>query len=249
MSFFNELCHIDYVQLITMDGTLDIPILRAVDKSITIKVDSDNYYCEGDTLEFFVAISNRYSRCSGRVLTRLDYTDYTILILDDTAVINTIQRRNYCRESVLKTVYFETVDPSDVYTMLLKNDLEVKQTENNKTSTLDISGGGMRLITPFNIEEDTYILVNFTLYTSITCMCRVARSNKYKKGNIYSVSLEFVNIRAVNREEIINYVLNSYWINKKSDYRKANITNSKLLKPNKTYTFKSYTQYLRLIGS
>ncbi|QGU95862.1 hypothetical protein GOM49_12820 [Clostridium bovifaecis] len=76
------------------------------------------------------------------------------------------------------------------------------------TNTIDMSGGGMKIISEDNLKVGQKVLTVLYIPIELKILCSVVRSESEPQKERYKVSLKFENISERNRDKIIEFIFN-----------------------------------------
>lgn len=194
--------------MMPMDGT----------KLILLPVDGEYQFC-------FYTRKGLY-QCFIRVVERYKDNNVYILLCELTSPIGKYQRREYYRFACsLPIKTRELLDEEIEALKELKYHMWVG-IPLTKGNIVDISGGGIRFVSPVKYTEGTQIAINFSLnmhgkeeaYELVGKILK-SRSNEVRKGE-YEHRVKFTLISNIQREEIIRYIFEE---ERKSRQRIANV--------------------------
>ncbi|WP_194841318.1 flagellar brake protein [Salinibacillus xinjiangensis] len=148
----------------------------------------------------FVAKDQKVYTFQTKVVARRKMGDIPVLVLyfPGRQELSTIQRRDFVRVKTAVDVSVHCIDKEPVQTF--------------STSTVDISGGGTAIVTPYHITLhkgellDIWIVLPFksTNYHYVHTTGKVIRHFQ-KEKNLYYASIEFLEISNFDREKVIQY--------------------------------------------
>lgn len=104
--------------------------------------------------------------------------------------------------------FFRLTVSLDVHTKYeIKNENEEIVIE-EVCKTVDISGGGMKLLSNYNYKKDDRLLLTFTINDlELNLLGEVVRVSKINSGNFnYEIGLKFIGIESFQRDAIIKYI-------------------------------------------
>lgn len=179
------------------------------DKGIVINapIRGNKYYNlhPGKNIEFYAIINKEYFRYRAIVLGKKREGNLEFILLTVPELIEKVQRREYYRQSILMDAKYKLLPEGEVYTQL-KSVPKSYFEDMVKTSTIDISGGGMKILASKNIPRGSYVIVNFSIPEEIEMLCVVTRSEEDKIYKNHKIGLKFIGIDIKLRERIIRFI-------------------------------------------
>lgn len=152
---------------------------------------------------FIVFITNAYW-CNSRVI-GCKADDYSqLLVLERPKIINKIERRKSPRIPTILDIQYSFL--SDNIDRLSKV-TQIYQLTKKKTFTIDISLGGIAIITYEKIKSGKLVFVSFKIKKNILSVCSVIRTEDNKKGTNFKTALKFIDID-IDDQNIINEYIN-----------------------------------------
>ncbi len=150
------------------------------------------YFTHKKNLYFFPAI----------IVGRSKKDDIPLMEIETTDNITRIQRRHFYRLDISLPVKFREYDP------LLKEENE--QHKYIETTTIDISGGGISMLTDEKLEFDSYVECKMLLSDNkeIHFVGKVVRSEKLYELNPdkYRTAIKFSSIENKTKESLIKFI-------------------------------------------
>lgn len=137
---------------------------------------------------------------SAEAIERIYQGNIALLYIKPVSRIEKVERRSFFRMECHLEILYRT-------SLFLLPENEVHG-DFISSKTLDISGGGICLITEDKLENGLYVEAVLKLKQKIRFVGTVARSYEAKnKGKIiYKTGIEFIRIKNKDREEIISYI-------------------------------------------
>ncbi|KZL90877.1 flagellar brake protein [Clostridium magnum] len=183
-------------------------IIKIEDKFLGVMISSAQDYVKifnaNEIANFFIVFEEEAYWCNSTVIGyRTD--DYSqLLILEQPKVINRIDRRKSPRiPAILDIEYCFLPDNIGELTKVTQGYQRMKK----KTFTIDISRGGIALITYEKIQKGKLLFLSFKIKENIVSVCSVVRSEANEGNRNFKTALKFVDID-VNHENIINEYIN-----------------------------------------
>lgn len=183
-------------------------IIKKWDKFIGITISNlqDNFkiFNVNEIVNFFVVFEEEAYWCNSTVI-GCKSDDYSqLMILEQPKVINRIERRKSPRiPAILDIEYCFLPNNIDELDKVTQGYQRVKK----KTFTIDISRGGIALITYEKIESGKLLFLSFKIKENIVSVCSVVRSEVNQGGTTFKTAIKFVDID-VNHRNIINEYVN-----------------------------------------
>lgn len=163
-------------------------------------------------------------QCFGRIIDRYKSNNVYILVMELTSNLRKLQRRDYYRYSCALEMCSRELEEEETKA--------VEQNENyyltpglplKRSVIVDISGGGLRFISSYMYEPDSLIYCTYQLlirgkrkeYEIIGKILNV-KEVEGRKGT-YEHRVQYINIGADDREEIIKYIFEEERKNLKKD--------------------------------
>jgi c-di-GMP-binding flagellar brake protein YcgR len=197
------------LQIIENQETYICMVQDIKDKGIIINVPiSGNKYYNmhpGKTIEFYAIINKECFRYSAIVLGKRREGNLEFILLTVPEVLERIQRREYFRQTVLMDVKYKLLPEGKTYTQI-KNLPKSYFEDMIKASTLDMSGGGMKIITSQGIPRGRFLVINLCIPEEIDLLGVVTRSDEDKIHKKFRIGLKFVGVDVKTREKIIRFI-------------------------------------------
>lgn len=124
-----------------------------------------------------------------------------IILLAHPSKIKTVQRRNYVRVPISLEISFAIVEKEKNLTNLNDNRYEFFN-----VTTMDISGGGISVISDKSIRYGDHVMVKLPILDeTLTILGKIVRIDK-KEDNKKNYGVSFLNIDNRTRDRIIRYI-------------------------------------------
>jgi c-di-GMP-binding flagellar brake protein YcgR len=174
---------------------------------INVPISGNKYYNmhPGKTIEFYAIINKEFYRYSAIVLGKKREGSLEFILLTIPELIEKIQRREYFRLSILMDVKYNLLPGGQVYTSL-RNVSKTYLEDMVKASTIDISGGGIKIVTSQMIPRGSYIILNMSIPEEIDILCIATRSEEDKIHKNFRIGLKFLGADVKTREKIIRFI-------------------------------------------
>lgn len=181
-------------------------IAMPIDKSKLILLPVDAEY------DLYFYTPNGLYQCYARVVDRYKNNNIYILLLDLTSNLRKYQRREYYRFSCALEMNSRPLQEEEVNAVEQHASLLVPGLPLQRSVIVDISGGGLRFVADYAYEVGSLILCKYQLWIeneskdySLVGKVLSAKEVENRPG-IYEHRVQYVNMEAGNREEIIKYI-------------------------------------------
>lgn len=184
-----------------------IEILMPLEQAKLILLPVDGEY------ELYFYTENGLYECIGRVIDRYKSNNVYILLFELETNLRKYQRREYYRYSCAldmdtRNLCEEELDKSDKRTgYRLVPGLPLKQ-----SIIVDISGGGLRFVSDYKYDKESYILCRYHLFVKgvskdyeIVCQILDVKEIESRPGE-YEHRVQYMNLDNEEREEIIQFI-------------------------------------------
>ncbi len=162
----------------------------------------------------FVSETGLYE-CKGKVVDRYKTDNVYVVVMDIVSALKKIQRREFYRlncllESGIHILTDEELMMGDLNRIISSHKLEPIKYEEG--IIVDISGGGARMVTDYDVPESTYILLKFQIdfkdkIIDYDMLARtVTRRNLVNRKKQYELRVEFEQLSNSVRESLIKYI-------------------------------------------
>ena len=182
-------------------------IIKVEDKFLGVTINlHDNFkiFNVNEIANFFIVFEEEAYWCNSTVI-GCKLNDYSqLIILEQPKVINKIERRKSPRiPTILDVEYCFLPDNIDGLGKVTQGYQRMKK----KTFSIDISVGGIALITYEKIESGKLVFLSFKIKENIVAVCSVVRSESNERDGNFKTALKFVDID-VNHQNFINEYIN-----------------------------------------
>lgn len=159
----------------------------------------------GEVIEFYATFENDVVKYKSVILGRKKEQNVYLAVLSVPEIIGKVQRRNFFRLSIsLEAAYGVLNDIKNNYK--LDNIPDAVLNSLKKTTTVDLSGGGVKIITEKYIKQDSKILITLNLPKEIRLICSAIRCDYNNINKNYRTALSFMNIDERTRDIIIKFI-------------------------------------------
>lgn len=186
------------------DDRLEIMMPMEKSKLILLPIDGEYDLCFYTTQGLF--------QCYARVYDRYKSNNVYVLALELTSNLRKHQRREYYRFSCVIDMRMRELKKEEVETLESPRPIIVPGLPLRRALICDISGGGMRVITDLNFEEESHVYCAFSLamdgkVKDYEMAGRVLKSSELpNRPGEYELRIQYVNLDMDTREEIIKYI-------------------------------------------
>ncbi|MFL0198397.1 flagellar brake protein [Clostridium sp. WILCCON 0269] len=182
-------------------------IIKVEDKFLGVMVSNlqDNFkiFNVNEIANFFVVFEEEAYWCNSTVIGCRSGDYFQLIILKQPKVINKIERRKSPRiPAILDIEYCFLPDNIGELSKVTQKYKRMKK----KTFTIDISIGGIALITYEKIEKGKLLFLSFKIKENIGLVCSVARSEASEGNANFKTALKFVDINVNHRNIIDRYI-------------------------------------------
>ena len=187
-------------------NTLQISMPIYEGKIVPLNVDdkySACFYTDKGLMQTNVVISSRYR--SGNLF----FLEIVLL-----GKLEKVQRREFYRYKCIMNGRMGTVSDEE-YQMAELYDLSDKELIWNDLKIIDISGGGLKIVSKMDIEKNEIVMVDFKIAIlnavhSFNIMARILSSNTIAgHSGLYEQRLEFLKMKQEDRDIIIKFIFES----------------------------------------
>lgn len=172
---------------------------------------SSCFYTDKGLLQCNSVVTSRYK--SGNLF----FLEITLL-----GKLNKVQRREFYRYQCKLDARMRVVSDEE-YETGIPEDYSDAEKEKYPVKILDISGGGIRLVTRNNIEKNKMVKIDFTLYIvgevmNFSLFAHVLDSvHMQERRDLYEQRLEFMKITQEERDKIIRFIFESERMERKKE--------------------------------
>lgn len=161
----------------------------------------------GSIMEYYLTNDKEVFKCRSVVLGRTKEKNVQLAVLSIPEVIEKVQRREYFRLPIVMDVKYFILPEDKVYMQL--KDVPIGYFKNlEKTITVDISGGGIKIISKKAAKHNNYILLSINVPDEINVICKVVRCDYDETDKNYKLALKYENIDEKLRDKIIKFIFN-----------------------------------------
>ncbi|QCX32334.1 hypothetical protein FDN13_00725 [Caloramator sp. E03] len=159
----------------------------------------------GSIIEYYIANEKEVFKCRSVVLGKTKEKNIQLAMLSFPEVIERVQRREYFRLPIVMDVKYFILPENRVYIDLA--DVPIGYFKNlEKTVTIDISGGGVKIISKKSAKHNDFILLSIKVPDEINVLCKVVRCDYDEAGKNYKIALRYEKIDERLRDKIIKFI-------------------------------------------
>jgi c-di-GMP-binding flagellar brake protein YcgR len=159
----------------------------------------------GKVIEFYAAFENDVIKYKSVILSRKKEQNVYLAVLTVPEMVGKVQRRDYFRLPIsLEVSYNVLTGTKNNYN--LDNIPEAFLKSLKKAATIDLSGGGVKIITDKYIKHNSKVLIILNLSKEIKIICNTIRCDYNSINKNYRTALSFMNIDERTRDVIIKFV-------------------------------------------
>lgn len=147
--------------------------------------------------------------CMARIVDRYKSNNVYILVMEMTTNLKKYQRREFYRHTCAMDIETRVVDPQEDE---MEEEEKYEPSAYDKSILVDISGGGLRFVTLHKYERESIVLCRLKLWHKDALKEYVIKGwildvkKVEKRAGYYEHRLQYVDIPAKTREEIIQYI-------------------------------------------
>lgn len=190
---------------IVSEDTVELVMPMEQTKLILLPIDGE--------YEVFFYTENGLYECNVRIIDRYKSNNVYILLVELQTNLRKYQRRDFYRYSCSLDLEARNLTPEEYDAFKNNQPYDIPRgLPTNKSTIVDISGGGLRFITDTVFETDSFINCKYELFIhggvkmyEIICEVLGQRELENRKG-FYEHRVKFVNLNNDEREEIIQYI-------------------------------------------
>lgn len=159
-----------------------------------------------DFIDFLLIREDSAYRCNSKVLGCKISDSMQLMLADVPMLLSQIERREYKRLSTVMEVEYVPLPDDKKYTSL-KSIPPTLFRKLKKTFTVDISGGGAKIITYENEFTSNSLLLSMNICGDMKAICSVVRIEQPDKDlKHFKTALKFEDIDNFHRKKIIDFV-------------------------------------------
>jgi PilZ domain. len=177
--------------------------------AITIDVKQSNYRViqENQDIDFILAFKHEAMRCISKVIASSVTGDIQMVLLSAAKIVAVIERRQFKRLQTLLDIDYCFLPEGENYDHLIKIE-PIWFKKLKRSFTVDISAGGICLITYENTMKDARALISFNIKNNpITALCSVVRVEQANDQKNLKTAMRYIDIDSNCIRLIDSYVL------------------------------------------
>ncbi|TDT50593.1 c-di-GMP-binding flagellar brake protein YcgR [Fonticella tunisiensis] len=163
----------------------------------------------GSTLEFFICTERDVVKCKSIVVGRTSENNIHMAVLSKPVVIERVQRREYFRLPISMEAKYIILPEDNTYIDL--QDVPSGYLKRmKKTLTVDLSGGGVKIISKHNPKKGQKIVLSIHIPEELTIIGTVMRTEYSQINRHYRIALKFESIEEKLRDKIIRFIFSKF---------------------------------------
>ena len=156
-------------------------------------------------LEFLISNGDEVFDCSSKIIGYKKENNINLSIVSMPYSVMKVQRREYYRLIIAKPIKYGLLPLEKHYKSI--HDIPIEVFSKLKTSiTIDISGGGIKIITSENIAAGRYVILEMDIGEIVDLLAVSIRCEKDENSEKYRISLKYVKLDNRTRDKIIKYI-------------------------------------------
>ncbi|MBD5449413.1 MAG: flagellar brake protein [Lachnospiraceae bacterium] len=183
-----------------------VEISMPMEKSKLVLLPVDGEY------DLFFYSDNGLYQCYARIVDRYKNNNMYVLVLDMISNLRKHQRREYYRFSCALEMNSRQLQDEEMDTTGKMEDALIPQLPLKSSVIVDISGGGLRFVANYAYDVQSMILCRYQLLIhgsakeyNLAGKVLAVRELENRKG-VFEHRVQYVNVDAAEREEIIKYI-------------------------------------------
>ncbi len=174
-----------------------------------IELDDDLAPEENEEIYINLCIDNKVYKCVSKVIGTKEENYKKVLLLSPPKIMDKIERRKYYRINLGLGIKYTILPKTRYYENLF--DIPSKLISKPKNAiTMDISGGGAKILCSQYAEEDTQVVMSIFMPQRFDILCRVVRCDIHKVNRKYKIALEYKNMDEVTRDKLIEFIFDKH---------------------------------------
>ncbi|GFR35583.1 flagellar brake protein [Thermobrachium celere] len=161
----------------------------------------------GSVIEYFVTTEKDIVKCKSIVLGKKRDENVNLLVLSLPEVKERVQRREYFRLPITMPIKYYALPNDKAYTSLQ----DIPSGYFNRlmnTLTVDISGGGIKIITNEQLHVGNYVILSLNIPQEINLLCSVVHVEQSEDNKKFKTALKYEGIEEKIRDKIIQFIFN-----------------------------------------
>lgn len=199
------------VKFINEDKTFFDGQVKKVDKNclgivINIKQNTYKEFKKDEKIQLIFIYENQAIRCGATIIGSKIGENEQVVIIDMPKIIFKIERREYERIEIVMDVEYSQLPEGVEYEKLsMVNPVYFRRYK--KTYTVDISAGGVNIVTSAIDKESKFVLLALSIHNKkITTLCGMIRTEPMSDGKHKKMAYKFIDIEEQHRKLILDYV-------------------------------------------
>lgn len=158
-----------------------------------------------ETVEYIVQYNDDIYKCKSKILGRKTENKVSLVVITKPDYIEKIQRREYYRLPISMVMGYCELADSRSKKGLYDIALDLQETM-SMTHTIDISGGGIKIITNQYFNKNKKLILELNVPNTVYVVGMVVRSEKNGELKNYRTSLKFIDMDNSTRDKIIKFI-------------------------------------------
>lgn len=158
----------------------------------------------GRVIEFYIPNEKDVTKCRAIILGKKRENNIEMLVLSLPEVIEKVQRREYFRLPITMEIKYSIL-PQDKRYFDLKDVPALYYKQLHKGLTIDISGGGIKILTKERATAGNNVLILLTIPQEVMVLTSVIRTEEVDNKN-FKLALKYENIDEKTRDSIIKFI-------------------------------------------
>ncbi|MBC8060951.1 MAG: PilZ domain-containing protein [Clostridiaceae bacterium] len=199
------------VKFINEDKTFFDGKVKKVDKNflgIIINMNQSTYkeFKKNQSIQLIFMYKNEAMKCLATIIGSKIVEREQSVVIDIPKIVFKIERREYQRIDIVMGAEYSQLPEGTEYEKLSMVD-PVFFRRFKKTYTIDISAGGVNIVTSIKDRDSKFVLIGISINDiNITTLCSMVRSETMEDVNYKKMAYKFVDINKDHRQLILDYV-------------------------------------------
>jgi c-di-GMP-binding flagellar brake protein YcgR len=179
---------------------------------IDMPISGNKYYTmhTGSIIEYFITYESEILKCQSTVLGNRKDGNVFLVVISNPSIIDRVQRREYFRLPVSIIVkYYILKDYEANYSLKAVFNTNIMD-KLKETFSVDISGGGAKIITNEKCPKGTKILLCLEIPEKVIAVASTIRCDLIEDDRNYRTALKFELLSEVDRDRIIRFVFSKH---------------------------------------
>lgn len=193
-------CYQSSIYDVHEDGSIDIYMPTQKGKMILLS--------QGAKFDIYFYVPGTMYKSTVTITDRFKNNNIYLVKLELTSEIKKNQRRQYYRLECALELRFRKLTVEEAAMIVHEKPFVMDETvEFEKSVLVDISGGGLRFLSPLRYSVGDFIINQFTLNTEYTAIGRILNARPVENRiNVFEYRVEFINLDNKTREAIVRFI-------------------------------------------